>query len=41
MKEINFDVAQALVNYVARDGDSDSLKWATYRQQKSGSNCAA
>ncbi len=29
MKNINFDVAQALVNYVARDGDSDSLKWGT------------
>ncbi|NOY72192.1 MAG: hypothetical protein GXP14_07415 [Gammaproteobacteria bacterium] len=27
MKMINFDVAQALVNYVARDGDCDSLAW--------------
>ena len=24
---INFDIAQALVNYVARDGDCDSLAW--------------
>jgi hypothetical protein len=26
-KMVNFDIAHALVNYVARDGDVDSLAW--------------
>ena len=27
MKMVNFDIAQALVNYVSRDGDINSLAW--------------